>query len=390
MPKKKQIKVFVAMSGGVDSSVAALLLKEQGYNVTGVYMRNWTDTKDVKSNECSSENDRRDALRVAAKLDIPLMTFDFQKEYRRRVVNYLFSEYKAGRTPNPDVMCNKHIKFGLFLKRALSMGADFIATGHYARVSRQLTQLRPSTRAGLNWTSSRQSKQILKIPKDKHKDQTYFLYTLNEKQLSRILFPLADLTKPEVRIIANRAGFHTAEKADSQGICFVGEVSIERFLRQKFSLKKGKVVDQRGNVIGEHHGAYFYTVGQRHGFCITSSNTNRLPYYIVAKDVKKNLLVVAPGNAHSALMADDLICERVHWISGHHPQPLPLTCKARIRHGQPLQSVKLSLIKSGRAFSVHFRKHQRAVAPGQSVVFYGRGGQVLGGGIITMAKQEGK
>ncbi len=362
-------KVFVAMSGGVDSSVAALLLKQEGYDVTGVFMMNWTDTADLPSDSCTWEQDRRDAMRVATRLKIPFFTFDFQKEYRKYVVDYLFSEYKAGGTPNPDIMCNKFIKFDLFLKKSLKLGADFIATGHYARISRHSLVVTPKP-----------AEYILSIPKDTWKDQTYFLYTLAQKQLEHVLFPLAVLLKTEVRAIAKKHGLATASKPESQGICFVGEVPIKRFLQRKLPRKFGSVLNLRGKVIGEHGGAYFCTIGQRHGFHIFNQKTNSQPHYIVEKNVKKNTLVAVEGNTHPKLFQKTLTVDHIHWIAVKPPK-MPLPCKARIRHGQPLQSAFAR--KSDRGWSVVFAKPQYAIAPGQSVVLYTHSGEVLGGGVIT-------
>ncbi|TSD02101.1 MAG: tRNA-specific 2-thiouridylase MnmA, partial [Parcubacteria group bacterium Athens0714_24] len=255
-------KVFVGMSGGVDSSVTALLLKKQGYDVVGCFIKGWYGNFD-----CTWKEDRRDAMRVCAKLDIPFITIDAEKEYKKEVVDYMIREYKAGRTPNPDVMCNRYIKFGVFLKKALEMGADYIATGHYVKLN----------------------KNKLLQAKDLNKDQSYFLWTLTQKQLKYCLFPIGNLTKPEVREIARKNNLSTAEKRDSQGVCFIGEFDIMDFLKKYIKPRKGKVINLENKIVGEHNGVNFYTIGQRHGL----SRGGGIPYYIVAKDAKKNLLIVA-------------------------------------------------------------------------------------------------
>ena len=287
-------KVFVGLSGGVDSSVAALLLKKKGYDVVGVYMKNWSDPRDLKTGHCTWIQDRRDAMRVASQLGIPFLEMDFEREYRKRVVQYLFDEYRLGRTPNPDVMCNKIVKFDLFLKKSLKLGASYIATGHYAKIS------------------GRAGHYALRIPYDKRKDQTYFLYSLTQLQLSKTLFPLSEMTKSEVRRLARKKKLITAEKKDSQGICFVGEVPIKEFLSKKLPEKKGRVVDTSGNMIGEHNGAYFYTIGQRHGFSIFNQTTDSKPHYVIEKDVKKNILIVDEGLNSKRLAKHEVLLKDVH------------------------------------------------------------------------------
>ena len=268
-------KVFVGLSGGVDSAVSATLLKKQGYEVVGVFIKTWHPD----FLECNEEDERRDAMRVAAFLDIPFLTFDLADVYKKEVADYMIREYKEGRTPNPDVMCNKEVKFGTFLKKAISMGADCVATGHYARVLSPCEGGVPEGRGGL-----------LK-GKDPSKDQSYFLWTLKQEQLERIVFPIGNLKKTEVRKLAKKFNLPVAEKKDSQGICFLGAVDLKEFLKHYIKFKKGKVCDEKGEVIGHHEGAVFYTLGERHGFTITKKKSTDGPYYIVGKDIKKNTLL---------------------------------------------------------------------------------------------------
>ncbi len=349
----KKPLVFVGMSGGVDSAVtAALLVRSKKYEVVGCFLKNWSATKNFKG-ECNWVQERIDALRVAAKLKIPFRTFDFEKEYRKTVVDYLFKEYKAGRTPNPDVMCNTTVKFGVFFKEARKLGADFVATGHYVRLGKK---------AG---------KPFLAKAKDTNKDQSYFLHTLGQEELAHSLFPLGNLTKPVVRSMAKKFGFLVADKPDSQGICFIGEVSMKEFLKSKLPVKKGKIVSTTGKVLGEHEGAWFYTIGQRAGI-----GGGPLPWYITEKNIKKNELVVAQGNEAPELFEKELQAGKIHWIAGQAPK-FPLTCNAKIRYRQPDQ--KCTVSRSGK---VVFAKPQRAITPGQSIVLY-KGQEMLGGGVIV-------
>ena len=363
------------MSGGVDSSVAAALLKEQGYEVTGVFMKNWSDSRFFKDKTmCPWVNDQEDARKAAGVLDIPFYTFNFEKEYRARVVKYMLDGYKKGITPNPDVMCNKEIKFGVFLKKALGLGADFVATGHYARV-----------RAITNYELRITNYELLRGA-DLNKDQSYFLWTLTQKQLSKTLFPIGEHAKSKVRAMAKKLGLANAEKKDSQGLCFVGEGDVFEFLKSKIKPKRGKIITTGGKEVGEHEGAMFYTIGQRHGIGSPGGGT---AYYVTGKDMKKNILYVAEGKEDKALYEKELIVENVHWISGVH-QKLPLKCHARIRYRQPLQEARITnyelritnkTIIHYPKFIIRFKEPQRAVTPGQSVVFYD-GDKVLGGGTI--------
>jgi len=381
--KKNNVKkVFVGMSGGVDSSVSALLLKNAGYDVTGVFIKVWQP----EFFECTWRQDRLDAMRVCAKLDIPFITLNLEKEYKKEVVDYMIEEYKKGRTPNPDVMCNKYVKFGGFFDWAMEQGADYVATGHYARVSRVLgseaSKLREKSG---NLEASLPSKYQLLAGDDKNKDQSYFLWTLTQKQLSKTLFPVGDIEKPEVRKLAEKYGLSTAIKKDSQGLCFIGKIDIKDFLKNYIKEKKGDVLDEKGNVIGEHDGSFYLTVGQRHGFKIIEKTSDDSPYYIINKDIKKNTITVS----HSPKMANDeskiVSLKNVNWILGKEPNLLK-TYSSRIRYRQPLEECTIKKVSNLRHsvdwnFELHFTNPQKAITAGQSVVIYD-GEICLGGGII--------
>jgi len=359
------------MSGGVDSSVAAALLKKNGkFDVVGAFAKGWQPEGMV----CGWKEERRDAVRAAAKLGIPFLTFDFSEDYEEKVVDYMKKEYSEGRTPNPDVMCNKYIKFGLFLDKALKMGADCIATGHYIRRSPALNfcKTHPPTRQA---KISEQAHFIkLLQAKDKNKDQSYFLWTLTQEQLKYCLFPIGDYKKPEVRKLARKFGLHVAEKKDSQGLCFVGDIDFAVFLRRILPKKKGEIRTPDGKTIGYHDGAHFYTIGQRHGLAVAG----KTPYYVVAKDLKNNVLIVAKEKEEKEFYKKEVIIDRANWIS-----ELPKEKKkylARIRYRQPLQECQVVSVSAGSA-TIHFEKPQRAVTSGQSLVLY-KGLEMLGGGII--------
>ena len=364
----KKRKVFVAMSGGVDSSVATLLLQKSGFNLVGCYIKGWYPPGVI----CNWKEDRRDAMRVCAKLKIPFMTVNAEKEYKKEVVDYMISEYKAGRTPNPDIMCNKSVKFGVFLKKALAMGADYIATGHYVRLRLKIKNKKsnlPAGKAGLKTYE-------LAIAIDLNKDQSYFLWTLTQEQLKYCLFPLGDLLKSEVRHIAKKNDLATAEKEESQGVCFIGEFDMEDFLKKYIKQKKGKVVTADGKIIGEHDGLAFYTIGQRHGFGFGGGEGG--PYYIVEKDFKNNRLIVAEKKDEKKFSRKEVVVENANWISA-----IPKKGKkyqARIRYRQPLEECEVAEV-SKNSTKIIFINSQRAVTPGQSLVIYD-GEEMLGGGII--------
>jgi len=345
------------MSGGVDSSVAAALLVKQGYNVVGGFIKNWSDTKDAWTGECEWRGDRRDAMRVAAKLGIPLLTFDFEDAYRRDVIDKLFQGYAAGTTPNPDVLCNQFIKFGLFFDEMKRLKADFVATGHYARVRH-----------------GRHVSHLLR-GKDAEKDQSYFLHRVRQDALRHTLFPVGTRRKSEVRDIAQTLGLATAAKKESMGICFIGKQDMNAFLRTRIPSKPGNVTDPNGNIIGSHKGLDSVTIGQRHGFSINTSGT---PWYAAAKDPASNCLVAVPGRKHSLLYQKSTTIDDVHWITGRAPRT-SFRVSATVRYRQSATSCRL--IKNATALAVRFAKPVFAVAPGQSCVFY-RGQECLGGGII--------
>lgn len=365
----KNERVLVAMSGGVDSSVSAALLIEQGYEVEGAFIVTWQ----APWLPCTWREERRDAMRVAARLGIPLHTIDLSAEYEHEVVNYLVREYEQGRTPNPDVMCNKHIKFGAFLKQAIERGFDKIATGHYARVVRE---------KGTN-TASR---YLLCTGADRMKDQSYFLWTLGQEELSRTLFPVGGHEKKDVRELARQYGLPTAEKKDSQGVCFLGKVDMKEFLSHYIHAEPGEVFDTDGRVIGTHEGAVFYTIGQRHGFTVPARDPFAEPLYIVAKDMEHNALVVAPAEAEDpadTLSTTAIELTDVQWVAGEAPLHIhtdgPIC--ARLRYRQPLFPVTITELASTHA-TVTPEVTQRFAPAGQSMVLYA-GDVCLGGGIIT-------
>lgn len=347
------INVYVGMSGGVDSSLTAALLKEQGYNVTGVYMKNWT--QDLPGMKCPWADDLADAKRVAVQLGIPFKVFDFQKEYRQKVVDYMIDEYKAGRTPNPDIMCNQEVKFKVFVDASLDDGADMIATGHYARVK---------------------DGQLL-MAEDQGKDQTYFLHRVTQDALLKTLFPLGEFTKAKVRDMAAERGLATAAKKDSQGICFVGKVGIKDFLQQYVAAEPGDIIDKTtGKVIGRHDGAIFYTFGQRHGLGVGGG----LPYYVVGKDMAKNEVYVTTNLNDDSLWRNKLRLEQLHWINDE-PQ-MGKTYQVRTRYRAPLIACTLAQTDAGMVLEL--ADPERAITPGQSAVLYD-GARVVGGGIVAEA-----
>lgn len=344
-------KVYVGLSGGVDSSVSAALLSRQGYKVVGVYMKNWS--QDLPGMPCPWRDDYMDAKRVAVQLGIDFKMYDFEKQYRRKVVDYMLDGFKAGITPNPDVMCNQEIKFKLFLETALEDGADLIATGHYAKT---------------------EDGRLFKA-KDQDKDQTYFLHRVDKSALQKTIFPLGGLTKTEVRKLAKELGLVTADKKESMGICFVGKVGIKEFLQQYVKPKLGNVIDQNKVRVGEHEGAIFYTIGQRHGLQVGGG----LPYYVTGKDMKKNEVYVTTDLQDKHLWIDKVRLTSPHWISGEPDVGQKLA--VRVRHLGQFLPVK-SLNKQKSDWLLELQDEIKAVAPGQSSVLY-RGNECLGGGIVS-------
>ncbi len=359
MTHPESTRVIVGMSGGVDSSVCALLLKRQGYDVSGLFMKNWEDYPD---GNCPAAEDARDVMAVCERLDIEMDGINFAEEYRERVFAYFLEEYRAGRTPNPDILCNKEIKFKAFLDHALSQGADKIATGHYAAIDH------------------RDGRYRLMKAADRNKDQTYFLYTLGQHQLRRTLFPLAGLTKPEVRKLAAEAGLPNHAKKDSTGICFIGEFKFKSFLNRYLPTRRGEMRTPEGELVGHHDGLMFYTLGQRQGLGIGGRRDgNGQPWFVVGKNLEENVLIVAQGHDHPLLFSDTLEASRLHWVAGEPPEA-PLRCHAKTRYRQADQPCTITAIEGDRC-TVHFDRPQRAVTPGQSVVFYD-GDECLGGGVI--------
>lgn len=389
-------RVVVGLSGGVDSSVAAHLLIEQGYEVIGIFMKNWHDTSVTISDDCPWVEDSADALQVAEKLGIPFQTIDLSAQYKERIVDYMFAEYKAGRTPNPDVLCNREIKFDIFLDAAMQLNADFVATGHYCR--RETTEIK--------------GKEVhhLKAGLDTNKDQSYFLCQLSQEQLGKALFPIGELTKPEVRKIAQELDLVTADKKDSQGLCFIGKVRLPDFLQQQLKAKKGNVIEiprdielsqdpklissnaihkhtapyllkaEMGEVIGEHNGAHYYTIGQRKGLAIGGKP---LPLFILGTDTENNTIYVGQGEDHPALWRKGLNItpEDEHWLRTdiELEEGDSLDFDVRIRYRQPLQ--KAQLTRSKGTLHILFEKPQKGIAAGQFAAWY-RNDELFGSGVI--------
>lgn len=351
-------QVFIGLSGGVDSAVAAMLLKQRGYDVTAVFMKNWEE--DDEADYCAAAEDLEMAKRVCRILDLPLETINFSAEYWDRVFEHFLQEYRAGRTPNPDVLCNREIKFKAFLDYALDHGADRIATGHYADVHQC------------------HGSHYLGKATDEDKDQTYFLYAIGQHALSHTMFPLADLGKAQVRQLARDAGLPNHARKDSTGICFIGERRFREFLSRYIPAQPGEIRDLEDRPRGRHQGLMYYTIGQRHGLGIGGPGE---PWYVSGKDLDNNILYVVEGHDHPALFHSGLLAADLHWIQDTPPE-LPLTCTARIRHRQPEQQCHVSAADG--LLRVDFAEPQRAIAPGQSVVFYD-GALCLGGGIIETA-----
>lgn len=355
------------MSGGVDSSVAAMLLRNQGYDVTGVYLKCYMQP------DGSCMREAMDAAEVAKQLEIPFEIWDFQKEYKERVIDYMVEGYRQGLTPNPDIECNREIKFGMFLKRALKLGADYVATGHYVKLA--------TSRLGLGSRGNSKSKTVYKLleAKDKNKDQSYFLWTLTQAQLKHALFPIGDYLKPEVREMAKKAGLKTADKKDSQGICFLGKVTLDEFLKSYLPEKKGEVLSVEGERLGTHLGAHFYTIGQREGIGNIKHQKGvkmHRPLYVVSKDVKRNVVVVAEEGDEN-LERKEVKLSGVNFINKQNKDVLVM---ARVRYRQPLFE---AMLRKAEGWKLVFRKSQKFVASGQSAVFYSKKGEIIGGGVIV-------
>lgn len=403
--RKHRSKVFVAMSGGVDSSVAAALLKKQGFDVTGVFFKPWAPPAASyqlpATSFCQWEQDRQDAMRMCTKLGIPFKTWDFSRKYGKHVAQYMIDSYRAGITPNPDVMCNKEIKFGLFLKKALAEGADYIATGHYVRLSTNSESVRINeyTKGGLirKFVNSKQIRYSLMAGVDCNKDQSYFLWTLTQKQLKYCLFPIGDYTKPEVRKLAKKFGLPNHDKKDSQGVCFIGQLDMKDFLKNYIKPKTGEIrllvsthdrvekrvepmtenAEPKPKVIGFHDGVFYYTIGQRHGLDIKDGGG---PYYVVHKDIKKNIVYVTNIVTNRQLSATSAEIKNVNWIVTE--PKLQLNCQVKIRYRTKSVPANVSRFNlETRKLLIKFKKSVKALTPGQSAVFY-RGQEVLGGGVI--------
>lgn len=360
----KDTRVVVGMSGGVDSSVAALLLKEQGYDVIGIFMKNWDDTDE--SGVCTATEDYNDVIRVCNQIGIPYYAVNFEKQYWDKVFTYFLEEYKAGRTPNPDVMCNKEIKFKAFLEHAMSLGADYLATGHYARVDH----------------SGEEVKMLRGL--DENKDQTYFLNQLQQEQLEKVLFPIGGIDKKQVRAIAAEAGLATAAKKDSTGICFIGERNFKEFLSGYLPAQPGLMTTMDGEVKGRHDGLMYYTIGQRHGLGIGGSGE---PWFVVGKDLEKNVLYVDQGFHNDLLYSTSLIADQASWVS-NKPKPQSFECTAKFRYRQPDNKVTVHLLEDGKV-KVDFHEPIRAITPGQAAVFYD-GEECLGGATIDQVFKDEK
>ncbi|MCO7175628.1 tRNA 2-thiouridine(34) synthase MnmA [Sporolactobacillus kofuensis] len=358
-----QTRVVIGMSGGVDSTVAALLLKQQGYDVVGIFMKNWDDTDE--NGVCTATEDYEDVVRVSNQIGIPYYAVNFEKQYWERVFTYFLNEYKLGRTPNPDVMCNKEIKFKAFLDHAMALGADYVATGHYARVD------------------ERDGKVAMIRAVDENKDQTYFLNQLSQEQISKVMFPLGDLEKPEVREIAREHHLATAEKKDSTGICFIGERNFKQFLSTYLPANRGEIRTIDGELKGYHDGLMYYTNGQRQGLGIGGPGG---PWFVCGKDLKQNILYVAPGADHPALYSQGLLADQVNWISGA-PKDTVFHCTAKFRYRQKDRPVTVHLLDDG-SLEIVFDELEWAVTPGQSVVLYDDD-VCLGGGTISTILNQG-
>lgn len=363
-------KVFVGVSGGVDSSVALALLQQAGYDVTGVFLKVWSPD----FLPCEWRDERRSAMRVCAHLGVPFVTLDCEKEYKDMVVDYMLSEYKAGRTPNPDVFCNKYVKFGVFLKKALELGADFVATGHYAQVHTNI-RINTNDTNGCEW--------MLKEAEDKDKDQSYFLSQLGQHELSHALFPIGHLKKSEVRKMAAELHLPTAEKKDSQGLCFIGKVDMKEFLKHYIETTPGNVLDTSGNIIGTHEGSELYTIGERKGFTITEKTDHDAPLFVVSKNITQNTITVSPrtvlgGKISPTPGVGEIRLGRMHWIVGKEAD-LRKTYGVRFRYRQ--EKVDSTIIKKGEGYAIQPSRTQNDIASGQIAVVYD-GDVCIGAGVV--------
>ncbi|RNF52931.1 tRNA 2-thiouridine(34) synthase MnmA [Marinomonas hwangdonensis] len=362
-PANSSKKVIVGMSGGVDSSVSALILMQQGYQVEGLFMKNWDE--DDGTEYCTAKDDLADAQAVSDKLGIKLHTANFAAEYWDNVFEHFLAEYKAGRTPNPDILCNKEIKFKAFLEYAMALNADYIATGHYVR------------------RGEKDGDPLLLKGLDANKDQSYFLYAVGKDEIAKTLFPVGELEKPEVRRLAEEFGLVTHNKKDSTGICFIGERRFKDFLEQYLPAQPGDIETLEGDKIGRHHGLMYHTIGQRQGLGIGGlAKYSDDPWYVVEKNLERNVLMVTQGGQHESLFKTHLIADNFDWVARQKPN-LPLTCKAKCRYRQADQDCTITELADGRV-EVAFVEPQRAITPGQSVVFY-LDDVCLGGGIINLA-----
>ena len=370
-------KILLAMSGGVDSSIAAFLLKKQGYDIIGAFMKNWSDTKDPLTGRCAWREERKMALKVASQLNIPLITLDFEKEYKKEVIEKMFEKYRKGITPNPDIDCNQKIKFPLLIKEAKKRKINLVATGHYARVIK-----------------NKKGKYELYRGKDETKDQSYFLYRIKEKELAHCLFPIGEYSKKEIREIAQKNKFPNYNKKGTVGICFIGKINLKKFLQKKIKPKKGKVLDPEGQIIGEHDGIYYYTIGQRlgnrYGFEIErnykgnerKSNEKFEKWYVAKKDAKKNIIIAAPKN-HPLNFRRDILVTNIHFISNKKEKFQKSKSKvlSRIRHVGELLPSTLFYNKKTKQFKITLKKAITGISEGQAVVLYKKD-KVLGGGEI--------
>ena len=368
MKDNSQTRVVVGMSGGVDSSVTALLLKEQGYDVVGVFMKNWDDTDDM--GVCTATEDYKDVAKVANQIGVPYYSVNFEKEYWDRVFEYFLAEYRLGRTPNPDVMCNKEIKFKAFLDYAMQLGADYVATGHYAQV-----------------THDEDGTVHMLRGVDNNKDQTYFLSQLSQEQLAKTMFPLGHMEKSEVREIAEKANLATAKKKDSTGVCFIGEKNFKEFLGKYLPAQPGKMVTLDGQVKGAHAGLMYYTIGQRQGLGIGGGQgESSEPWFVVGKELATNTLLVGQGFHHEHLYATSLEASDIHFTTNEKKET-EFTCTAKFRYRQQDTEVKVILNDDQTKATVIFSEPVRAITPGQAVVFY-QGDECLGGGLIDSAYND--